>query len=106
MGQHPRLSAAGPGEYQQRPLTMGDRLALGLVQALQQLLEVLCMGVLGHQIFSIDARSACLGGERGERSASRFTMPEPVSPRRLPELTPGGVRTLDLSQRPHFRDGL
>ena len=39
VGQHARLAAAGAGQNQQRALPMGDRLALGLVQALQQTLD-------------------------------------------------------------------
>ena len=49
VGEHARLAAARAGEDQQRPLAVRDRLALGLVQALQQLLEVLGVGVLGHR---------------------------------------------------------
>ena len=52
--EHARLAAARAGEDQQRPLAVRDRLALGLVQALQQLLEVLGMRVLGIDS-SIDA---------------------------------------------------
>src|SRR6185312_6290787 len=43
-----RLARAGTGEDQQRPLAVRDRLALGLVEALQQLLEMLGVGVGGH----------------------------------------------------------
>ncbi len=49
MRQHPRLAAAGAGEDQERPLAVRDGLALGLVEPLQQLLEVLCVRVLRHQ---------------------------------------------------------
>ena len=47
--EHPRLAAAGAREDQQRPLAVGDRLPLGLVEALEQLLEVLGVGALEHQ---------------------------------------------------------
>ena len=63
MGEHARLATARAGQYQQRPLAVGDGLALGLVQPLQQLLEVLCMGVFGHQTSSIDAHTAGLAGD-------------------------------------------
>jgi len=46
--QHTRLAAAGAGENQQRSLAMLNRLALGLVQAFQQLLQVLGVGVALH----------------------------------------------------------
>jgi len=46
--QHARLAAARAGQDQQRPLAVRDRLPLGLVQALQELLEVLGVGVCGH----------------------------------------------------------
>ena len=50
VGQHARLAAARAGEDQQRPLAVRDGLALGLVEALQELLEVLGVGVLGHLV--------------------------------------------------------
>ena len=46
--EHARLAAAGAGEDQQRPLAVRDGLALGLVEVLQQLLEVFCMRVGRH----------------------------------------------------------
>ncbi len=46
--EHARLAAAGTGEDQERPLAVRDGLALGLVEALEQLLEMLGVGVLGH----------------------------------------------------------
>ena len=39
VGQHARLARAGAGEDQQRPLAVQDGLALGLVQALEQVCE-------------------------------------------------------------------
>ena len=65
MGEHACLAAARAGEDQQRPLAMRDRLALGLVEPFKQLLEVLGVRVLGHQISSIDAHSAGLQGAPG-----------------------------------------
>jgi hypothetical protein len=50
VGQHARLAAAGAGEDQQRALAVRDRLALGLVETLQQLLQVLGVGVRGHPV--------------------------------------------------------
>ena len=70
MGEHARLSAPRTGEYQQRALPVGDRLALGLVQPLEQLLEVLCVWIRGHQISSIGARSA--GRTEARRTDSRL----------------------------------
>ncbi len=46
--QHARLAATRAREDQQRPLAMCHSLPLGLVQALQQLLEVRGMRVLRH----------------------------------------------------------
>ena len=54
MRQHARLAAARAGEDQQRPLAVRDGLALGLVEALQQLLEVRGVRVLG--IHPLDAQ--------------------------------------------------
>ena len=61
--QHARLAAARAGEDQQRPLAVRNRLALGLVEAFEQRLEVLCVGVCGH-VRSIGA------GPAGRRSQS------------------------------------
>ena len=47
--EHARLAAAGAGEDQQRPLAVRDRLALRLVEPLQQLLKVLGMRVRAHR---------------------------------------------------------
>ena len=57
VGEHARLAGARPREDQQRPLAVRHRLPLGLVEALQQLLELLGVGVFGHRS-SIDAGSA------------------------------------------------
>ncbi len=46
--EHRGLAAAGAGENQQRTLAVGHRLALGLVQALQQRLEAVGVCVLRH----------------------------------------------------------
>ena len=48
--EHPRLAAAGTGQDQQRALAVRDRLALGLVEGLEQLLEMLGMRVCGHLV--------------------------------------------------------
>ena len=46
--EHPRLAAAGPRQDQQWALAVRDRLTLGLVQAFQQLLEMLGVRICGH----------------------------------------------------------
>ena len=67
VGEHARLATARAGQYQQRSLAVGDGLALGLVQPLQQLLEVLCMGVFGHE--TLQHRCALGGPGRRRRRA-------------------------------------
>jgi hypothetical protein len=49
MREHAGLAAARPREDQQRPLAVRNSLPLRLVETVQQLLQVLGMGVFGHQ---------------------------------------------------------
>ena len=48
MGEHARLARAGAGEDQQRPLAVHDGVALGRVEARQQLVDPRVLGRLGH----------------------------------------------------------
>ena len=89
VGQHARLAAAGAGEDQQRPLAVRDRLALGLVEALQQLLKVLGVRVFGHL-----AQHRCAPGRPPAGGvAERLSRP-------------AGFGPLDGAQRPHLGDRL
>ena len=71
VGEHARLAAAGAREDQQRPLAVRDGLPLGLVEPLEQLLEVLGVRVLEHLDPSIDADSAGARGLTRARSPPR-----------------------------------
>lgn len=83
MGQHARLAAARTGQDQEGTLTVRYGLALGLVQARQQLLEVLCVGVVGHPS-SIGAAAANKGevrtrydGATDARISLGYLLPDP-----------------------------
>ena len=53
VGEHPRLARARAGEHEQRPAGMLDGLPLGLVEPLEEALEALGGGGIGHQwVFS------------------------------------------------------
>ena len=66
MGQDARLAAAGAGKDQQRPLAVGDGLALGLVESLQQGLNALWMLFRrGLQADGLGQRCAALSGRFG-----------------------------------------
>ena len=75
--EHARLAAAGAREDQQRPLAVGDGLTLGLVEVLEQLLQVFGVGIDRH-LLSIEVGSA----GRAPRSESRPAASQPLLARR------------------------
>ena len=58
VGQHARLARAGPGEHEQRAGLVCHGLALGLVEAREQVLEALVGGGVGHEPSRVGRRAA------------------------------------------------
>ena len=88
VGQHPRLARPGAREHEQRPLAVGDGLALGRVQPLGEALDGVAAGIDGGA-----GRERLLEGVFAPRSALNFVV---AGPRRAPRAEdnpgPGALR--------------